>query len=66
MSEILASLNLQQYVLAVDYNTNYPADMAAKTKVSDINGNYNVEQIVSLHPDLVLSSVESPKRMIAS
>lgn len=56
ISEILGSLNLGNRVVAVDFNTNYPADFAAKPRVSDVNGNYNVEQIVALHPDLVLSS----------
>jgi iron complex transport system substrate-binding protein len=56
ISEILATLNMQSHVVGVDFNTNYPAMMAAKPKVSDINGTYNVEQIVALHPDLILST----------
>jgi iron complex transport system substrate-binding protein len=55
MSEILGALNLQNRVVGVDYNTNYPASLASLPKVSDVNGRYNVEQIVSLKPDLVLS-----------
>jgi len=55
-SEILAALNLQSKVVGVDYNTNYPAAMAKVKKVSDAMGTYNVEQIVALKPDLVLSS----------
>ena len=54
-SEILASLSLDSKVVAVDYYTNYPADLTALPRVSDVNGKYNVEQIVSLKPDLVLS-----------
>jgi iron complex transport system substrate-binding protein len=54
-SEILAALNLQNKVVGVDYYTNYPAAMATKPKVSNANGDYNVEQIVALKPDLVLS-----------
>ena len=42
-------------MVAVDYNTNYPADFATLPKVSNANGDYNVEQIVSLKPDLILS-----------
>jgi iron complex transport system substrate-binding protein len=55
-SEILGALNLQSKVVGVDANTNYPAALAAKKKISDLSGNYNVEQIVALKPDLVLSS----------
>jgi len=55
MSEILGALNLQNRVVGVDYNTNYPASLASRPKVSDVNGRYNVEQIVSLKPDLILS-----------
>ncbi len=54
-SEILGALQLEQRVVGVDYNTNYPAALAAKPKVSNADGVYNVEQIVALKPDLVLS-----------
>jgi iron complex transport system substrate-binding protein len=56
ISEILGALNLGSHVVAVDYNTNYPAELAKLPKISDINGNLNVERIVALHPDLILSS----------
>ncbi len=35
--------------------TTYPAEMASLPKISDANGKYNLEQIVALKPDLVLS-----------
>jgi len=54
-SEILGALHLQSRVVGVDYFTTYPPDMASLPKVSDANGKYNVEQIVALKPDLVLS-----------
>ena len=54
-SEILGALNLQSRVVGVDYNTNYPDSMAHFPRVSNATGEYNVEQIVSLKPDLVLS-----------
>ena len=54
-SEILASLNLQSRVVGVDSNTNYPADMASKQKVTTMSG-INTEQIVALKPDLILSA----------
>jgi iron complex transport system substrate-binding protein len=55
-SEILGALQLQSRVVAVDSFTNYPAALANLPKVSDANGTYNVEKIVALHPDLILSS----------
>jgi iron complex transport system substrate-binding protein len=62
-SEILGALHLQSRVVGVDYNTNYPADMAALPKVSNANGDYNVEQIVALRPDFVLSYGGSTKQV---
>ncbi len=56
ISEILAALNLQKRVIAVDYYTDYPPQLTTLPRISDANGNYNVERIVALHPDLVLSS----------
>jgi len=54
-SEILGALHLQSRVVGVDYYTTYPTDLASVTKVSDANGKFNIEQIVALKPDLVLS-----------
>jgi len=54
-SEMLGALHLQGRVVAVDYYTTYPADLASLPKVSGSNGKYNIEQIVALKPDLVLS-----------
>lgn len=54
-SEILGALHLAGRVVAVDFYTTYPADIASLPKISDANGKYNVEQIVGLKPDLVLS-----------
>jgi iron complex transport system substrate-binding protein len=54
-SEILGALQLQSRVVAVDYYTKYPPELASLPKVSGANGEYNVEQIVALKPDLVLS-----------
>jgi iron complex transport system substrate-binding protein len=56
MSEILAALGLQSRIVAVDYYTDYPPELTKLPRISDANGDYNVEAIVSLHPDLVLSS----------
>jgi iron complex transport system substrate-binding protein len=54
-SEILGALQLQSRVVAVDYYTGYPPELASLPKVSNVNGKYNVEQIVALKPDLILS-----------
>lgn len=53
-SEILAAIGVSSKVIGVDNYTDYPAPMAAKPKVTDTFGAANVEQIVSLRPDLVL------------
>lgn len=54
-SEMLAAVGATSRVVSVDAFTNYPAEMAAKPKVSGANGAPNVEQIIALNPDLVLS-----------
>jgi iron complex transport system substrate-binding protein len=54
-SEILGALHVQGRVVGVDYYTTYPPELASRPKVSDVNGKYNIEQIVALKPDLVLS-----------
>lgn len=61
ISEMLGALHLEGRVVAVDYYTNYPADLASLPKVSNANQQYNVEQIVALHPDLVLSYGQDTK-----
>lgn len=61
ISEMLGALHLEGRVVGVDYYTNYPADLASLPKVSNANGQYNVEQIVALHPDLVLSYGQDTK-----
>jgi iron complex transport system substrate-binding protein len=54
-SEILGALHQEAHVVGVDYYTDYPAEMAAKTKITDSNSTPNIEQIIALKPDLVLS-----------
>jgi iron complex transport system substrate-binding protein len=54
-SEILGALHLESRVVGIDYYTNYPASLTSRPKVSNANGVFNVEQIVALKPDLVLS-----------
>ncbi len=62
ISEMLGSLHLEKRVVGIDYYTNYPADLTSLPKVSDANGKYNVEQIVHLKPDLVLSYGQDTKQ----
>jgi iron complex transport system substrate-binding protein len=55
-SEMLAAIGVGSRIVAVDSTTNYPADLASAAKVSDpATGAVNVEQVVALKPDLVLS-----------
>lgn len=54
-SEILAALGVDARVVAVDYYTDYPADLAAKPKIT--NGQtftLNDEAILGYQPDLVV------------
>lgn len=54
-SEILGALHLESRVVGIDYYTNYPADLTSLPKVSNATGVFNIEQIVALKPDLILS-----------
>jgi iron complex transport system substrate-binding protein len=60
-SDMLAALHLDSRVVAVDSYTVYPADLASLPKISTF-GKYNVEKMVSLKPDLVLSYGEDTKQ----
>jgi iron complex transport system substrate-binding protein len=55
ISEILGALHLENRVIAVDFYTTMPAELTKRPKISNASGVYNVEQIVALKPDLVLS-----------
>lgn len=61
ISDMLAALRLDSHVVAVDSYTTYPADLAKLPKISTF-GKYNVEQIVSIKPDLVLSYGQDTKQ----
>jgi iron complex transport system substrate-binding protein len=54
-SEILGALNLASRVVAVDYYTTYPTAFTKLPRISNASGTFNIEQIVALKPDLVLS-----------
>ena len=62
ISEMLGALGLQGRIVGIDYYTNYPTNLMSKPKVSDVNGKYNVEQIVTLKPALVLSYGEDTRQ----
>jgi iron complex transport system substrate-binding protein len=54
-SEILAALGVDARVVAVDYYTDYPADLAAKPKITDGQTfTLNDEAILGYQPDLVV------------
>jgi iron complex transport system substrate-binding protein len=55
VSEMLGALPLQGRVVAVDYYTDYPASLASLPKISDASARYSIEQILRVHPDLVLT-----------
>jgi iron complex transport system substrate-binding protein len=54
-STILAALHVDARVIGVDVNTDYPADLMVKPKVTDANGKPNAEQIIGMKADLVLT-----------
>lgn len=54
-SEVLAALNLQSKIVGVDAYSDYPAALKSVKKISDTMGTFNIEQIVALKPDLVVS-----------
>jgi len=54
-SEILGALHLQSRVVGVDHYTDYPPELASLPRVSNADGKFNIEEIVALKPDLVLS-----------
>jgi iron complex transport system substrate-binding protein len=64
-TELAYTLGLGDKVVAVDDNSNYPADVSAKPKVGGFTG-INLEKIVSLSPDVVLVAGITPKDVITS
>jgi len=55
-TEIAFALGLGPQVIAVDDFSDFPAEVKSLPKVGGSNGTYNVEQLVSLKPDLVLAA----------
>lgn len=55
-TEILYALGLQDALLGVDTNSNYPAEALEKEIVGDYYGP-NVESIVALNPDVVFAGI---------
>src|SRR5207244_12483408 len=51
-SEMLGALHLQSRIVAVDYYTSYPPELASLPKVSDVNGKRSEEHTSELQsPD---------------
>jgi len=58
-TEILFALNKGKDVVGVTDYDNYPTSVSKIAKVSGKNMSFNVEKIISLHPDLVLAHQSS-------
>ena len=52
-TEILFGLGLNEQIIGVNDNDNYPAEAAEKEKVGGIE--FNIEQIIALQPDIVVA-----------
>ena len=52
-TEILFGLGLNEQIIAVNDNDNYPEDALTKEKIGGVE--FNLEQIIALQPDLVLA-----------
>ena len=63
LTEILYRLGLGDRVAGVTNHCNYPPEAAAKPKVGSYI-NLNVEQIVSLAPDLVIGTMDGNERTV--
>jgi iron complex transport system substrate-binding protein len=63
LTEILYRLGLGDRVVGVTTHCNYPPEVAVKPKVGSYI-NLNVEQIVSLAPDLVIGTVDGNERAV--
>jgi iron complex transport system substrate-binding protein len=60
ISDILGALHMENSVVGVDYYTTYPT-LAKKTRVSDSYGQYSLQTLESLKPDLVISDNQLTK-----
>ena len=56
-TEILFELGLDEEVVGVNDNDNYPEQVADKTRIGGIE--YNIETIISLQPDIVFAHESS-------
>lgn len=55
-TEILFALGLSSRVIAVDEFSNYPPEAANLPRIGGSYGNYDIERIVALEPDLILAA----------
>jgi iron complex transport system substrate-binding protein len=57
VSETLAGIGLEENIVGIDVTSTYPASLQSKTKVGNTH-NLNVESILALKPDYVISMKE--------
>lgn len=57
ISETLSGLGLEEHIIGVDVTSTYPASLQSKTKVGNTH-NLNIESILALKPDYVISMKE--------
>ena len=62
-TEILFALGLGEKVVGITNVCNYPSQIKEKEKIGDYN-NPNLEKIIELEPDLILSSHGNPVKLI--
>ncbi len=65
-TEILFALGAGSQVVGREEFSNYPAEAASVQSVGGSMGNYNMEEIARLQPDLILASPLTPPEGIAS
>ena len=65
-TEILYAIGAGEAVIARDEFSNYPAEAASLPSIGGSMGDYNLEEIVKLEPDLVLAAEINTPEMVKS
>jgi len=63
-TEILFALDLASRIVAVDDFSDFPAAAKSLPKIGGSNAKYNIEQIVALKPDLILTAGLTPPEVV--
>jgi len=63
-TEILFALDLAPRIVAVDDFSDFPAAAKSLPKIGGANAKYNIEQIVALKPDLILTAGLTPPEVV--